>query len=378
MPRPPWPKPRAVLITGATGFLGAYLLRDLIDRTDAEMLCLVRARDATDGVRRVRANLDSYGLARDGDVARLVPVIGDLGSPKLGLDDAAFDALARRADVIFHNGGQVNFLAPYDNLEAANVDGTREVLRLATTGHVKPVHVVSTLGVCLTASNLGRTVRESDAPPAADEQGGGYNESKWVAEQLAFVARSRGVPITVHRPARITGDSRSGACNVGDYFSAWIRGCVQLGLAPHLPDESFDMAPVDYVGPAIARIALGHADANGNYHYYNARRLPIPQAIAAMQDAGLDVREVPYAEWRAALLKAVAAGEENALAAFAAQFPLVPDAREPLFDCSATEAAAASEGLACPAADRALFARYLQFLQARGALPMHADTAVHA
>ncbi|UZW60124.1 non-ribosomal peptide synthetase [Lysobacter enzymogenes] len=365
--------PRSVLITGATGFLGAYMVRELLDVSDAEILCLVRAGSDEDGLARIRNNLRGYELWREGDEARLRIVPGDLALPRLGLDEAAFDALAQRAEAIFHNGGQVNFLAPYEHLEAANVGGTREVLRLATRHRVKPVHLVSTLGVCLTASNLDRTVRESDPPPRADEQYGGYNQSKWVGEQLALLARERGLPVAIYRPARITGDSHTGASNAGDYFNAWIRGCVQLGRAPHLPDEAFDMAPVDYVGRAIVRIALGAGEANGTFHFYNRRRLPIPDAVRAMREAGLQVEEIDYPQWRRELLAQAAVSRENALAPFAGLFPEHPNPREPQFDCSASTRAVEPLGLICPPADAALMRLYLRFLQARGVLPAPAE-----
>jgi myxalamid-type nonribosomal peptide synthetase MxaA len=377
-PRAPREAPRSVLLTGATGFLGAYVLRDLIDFSDAEVVCLVRADTPEDGIRRIRRNLESYRLWRDGDERRLVPVLGDLGSPRLGLDDAGFAALADRVDAIVHNGGQVNFIAPYETLEAANVGGTREVLALATTGHLKPVQLVSTLGVYLTRRHVGVVVTEDHAPPDGPGQYSGYNQSKWVGEQLALVARARGVPVAIHRPARITGDVQHGISNPGDYFNAWIRGCAQLGLAPHLPGDFFDMTPVDYVARTVVKVLLGAGGANDNYHYFNPRTLPATVAVAAMRDRIGGIDAVPYAQWRRALLDAVASGADNALKPFAGLFPeesgepREPGADMPLFDCSATEAVAASFGEHCPAADRVLFERYLDFLQSSGALPCNA------
>ncbi len=374
-PRAPRESPRSVLLTGATGFLGAYVLRDLIDFSDAEVVCLVRADMPEDGIRRIRRNLESYRLWRDGDERRLVPVLGDLGSARLGLDEAGFAALADRVDAIVHNGGQVNFIAPYETLEAANVGGTREVLALATLGHLKPVQLVSTLGVYLTRRHVGVVVAEDHAPPDGAGQYSGYNQSKWVGEQLALVARERGVPVAIHRPARITGDVQHGISNPGDYFNAWIRGCAQLGLAPHMPGDFFDMTPVDYVARTVVKVLLGAGDANGNYHYFNPRTLPATDAVAVMRERIGGIDEVPYAQWRRALLDAVAAGADNALKPFAGLFPeesgepREPGADMPVFDCSATEAVAASFGAICPPADRALFERYLGFLQSSGVLP---------
>ncbi|GAB3390087.1 non-ribosomal peptide synthetase [Lysobacter fragariae] len=368
--------PRSVLITGATGFLGAYIARELLDTTQAELLCLVRADTVADGLRRVRANLESYGLWRDGDETRLVPLPGDLSQPLLGLGDDGFTTLAQRADLIFHNGGQVNFLAPYEHMEAANVQGTVEVLRLATHTLVKPVHLVSTLGVYATEHYVGKTVLESDPAPLPDGQSGGYNQSKWVGEQLALVARERGLPVAIYRPARITGDSRTGAGNVGDYFNAWIRGCVQLGMAPHLPRDAFDMAPVDYVGRAIVRIALGAGDANGNFHFFNPHRLSLPDAIVAIRAAGHALDEVPYEQWREALVATSSTSRENALTPFAGMFPAQEwDPAEPAFDCSASRDAVEPLGLTCPPADQSLFSLYLRYLHERGALPTPAAAA---
>ncbi len=381
-PVAPRAAPKSVLLTGATGFLGAYVLRDLIDLSAAEVVCLVRADSAEDGVRRIRSNLESYGLWREGYDARLVPVLGDLSSPLLGLTPSAFEALAQRVDAIVHNGGQVNFIAPYAHLEAANVGGTREVLRLATTAHLKPVQLVSTLGVYVTPLHSGVNVAESHVPPDGPGQEGGYNQSKWVGEQLGLLARARGVPLAIHRPARITGDGVSGISNPGDYFNAWIRGCVQLGMAPHAPDDFFDMTPVDYVARTVVRVLLGAGDANGNYHYFNPHTLPVTEAVAAIRERVCPIEEVDYRQWRQALMASIAAGEDNALKPFAGLFAEAPDPtqaaadttdddvqRIPVFDCTATEAIGAPWGERCLPADRALFERYLRFLQSRGALP---------
>ncbi|MCU1349769.1 MAG: linear gramicidin synthetase subunit, partial [Acidobacteria bacterium] len=361
--------PRAVLLTGATGFLGAFLAEELLRTTAATLYCLVRAASTGDALRRIEENLAAYGLGSAFDRERIIPLLGDLALPHLGLDEATLAHLAATIDVIYHNGGAVNFVVPYEKLEAANVDGTREVLRLAARTRVKPVHLVSTLGVHFTKPRIGQTVTESDALPPGSDVLGGYNETKWVADRVARRARAEGVPVSIHRPARITGDSRTGALNPTDLFYSWIKGCLQLGS---FPDDApvLNMAPVNHVARSIVALSLDGA-APADYHYFNNRTLPLETLVATLRGRGFPAEIVPYRIWIASLHRAVERGEDNALAKFIALME-EPDEGEPSFDCTATEAALAALGVVCPPADAALLNRYLDQLTARGFLPVPA------
>ncbi|MEA2695592.1 MAG: hypothetical protein QOJ16_4979, partial [Acidobacteriota bacterium] len=138
--------PGAVLLTGGTGFLGAYLLAELLRATPARVLCLVRAGSPEEGVARLRQPLAARGLWEEGWEGRLEALPGDLARPRLGLSEARFTTLAREIGAVFHNGAQVHFLKPYEALRAANVEGTREVIRHACARGVA-LHSVSTLSV---------------------------------------------------------------------------------------------------------------------------------------------------------------------------------------------------------------------------------------
>src|SRR5690606_39948030 len=133
-----------VLLTGATGFLGAYLLRELLDRTTARVWCLVRAASAEHGMARIHTTLGNYRLWEPEFATRIVPVPGDLAAPGLGLSALDRTRLVEQVQVIYHNGARVNHLEPYARLRQANVVGTRKILRLSTPGHAKPLHFVST------------------------------------------------------------------------------------------------------------------------------------------------------------------------------------------------------------------------------------------
>ena len=137
-------KPNSILLTGATGFLGTFLLNELLQQTSADIYCLVRAENDTLAQERIENKLKSYLLWDDSVRKRIIPIVGDLSQPLLGLSRDRFNAIAKSVDVIYHNGAWVNFTYPYSQLKAANVSGTQEVLRLAVQSKVKPVHFIST------------------------------------------------------------------------------------------------------------------------------------------------------------------------------------------------------------------------------------------
>jgi acyl carrier protein len=116
-----------VLLTGATGFLGAWLLRELAE-TSGALTCLVRGHDGRD---RVRRNLTRYGLWREAYWSRVRVVCGDIRQPHLGLEPREYHALANQVDVIHHAAADVNWTLPYDGLREPNVIGKVALSRLS-------------------------------------------------------------------------------------------------------------------------------------------------------------------------------------------------------------------------------------------------------
>jgi amino acid adenylation domain/thioester reductase domain len=350
--------PHRALLTGATGFLGAFLARELLTRTPATLVCLVRAGSAEHGRDRVVQALRRYDLWDPAFADRIEVVCADLAAPGLGLDEGTLAELRESVDTIYHNGGLVNFLHPYDRLRPANVDATVDLLRIAAAVTPARLHYVSTLGIYLGPAFARRTVTETMAPDDPTGLAGGYNQTKWVADALVRTARERGLAVTLHRPARITGDSRTGASNPDDYFSALLRCCAEVGCVPDLPWGE-DLAPVDYVAAAIVRLSIDGHDG----HYFNEHVLGYADIAAEM---GLDL--VPNAEWLARVRRGVDEGTVTAFAAFVPQLSDEPAEPQHWFDCSLTRSRLAPAGIACPPADRALLRRYLDYLGSRGLL----------
>src|SRR6185369_8251276 len=302
--RPHSSDPRAVLLTGATGFLGAFLLRDLLAHTGAAVHCLVRGDSVADARQRIERNLEAHGIAPGAAAERIVPVPGDLGAPLLGLPEDAFAALAATVEAIYHAGARVNFTYPYAALRAANVGGTVELLRLAALGDAggaRPIHFVSSIAVfaagSFTPDHAG--MEDSDLP-ATEGLFSGYPQTKWVSEKILGLARERGLRSTIFRPGVIGGDSQSGVGNTRDLVWAFVKACLQLGQAPAM-DGRFDPAPVDFVSRAIVELSLRRENLDHAFHFVNPRYISWRELFAFAATLGYPLRIVPQEAWNRAL-----------------------------------------------------------------------------
>ena len=345
----------AVLVTGATGFLGAFLLDELLRATTAEIHCLVRARSPAAGLQRLRDTLEMYALWDDRLAERIVPVIGDLGQSCFGLDEHEFAALADRIDGVYHNGALVNFLYPYASLRAANVLGTQEAIRLACHGRLKPLHYVSTLAVVNTAQlDANGRVREDAALGPIDGVDSGYVQTKWAAEHLVLAARARGLPVSIYRPSRIMGHSVTGASNHDDFMMRMIVGSIQLGSAPSI-DKEENLAPVDFMAQAIVRLSLQRDAVGRIYHVMNPQPTRFDTVIEAIQQAGYPVQVVPFETWHQALFAAARSEQDNVLYPLLSFLSAMPTERiwidvlsMPRFDCQNTLDGLANTPIRCP------------------------------
>ncbi|NIF50917.1 thioester reductase domain-containing protein [Burkholderia sp. Ax-1724] len=286
-----------VLLTGATGFLGVHLLEELLQDTQADVHCVVRAADAASGHRRIVDALKGHGIWNESWTSRIVAVPGDLALPRLGMSDQVFSNLASDIDAIYHNGALVNFVYPYSSLKQVNVMATQDVLRLASLHKTKPVHYVSTVG---TLNRFAETIPEVLAVPLHDRLTSGYEQSKWVAEQMLAIAAQRGLPVSVYRPSRIVGHSRSGRMNVDDLFCRLIKGIVLFGKAPR--DTGFDnMLPVDVVSRLIVRTSMHPAVHGKAIHVVNPQWNSMDALVDFIEGEGFAIERMDYESWLEAL-----------------------------------------------------------------------------
>jgi thioester reductase-like protein len=296
LPQPAPSREARLLLTGATGFFGAFVLDELLRRTHAQIHCLVRAPSERAARERLRANLERYRLDPPRFSDRVTVIVGDLAKPQLGLDAGEWDDLARRLDTIYHTGAQVDLLQPYGRLEAANVGGTWELVRLATTTWLKVVHFVSTVSAATPdaatpeAAGAGPLER-APAPPTVS----GYASSKRRAERLVVSARAQGVPASVYRLPRLSGDSRTGIGNPRDLALQVLTRMLEYGTAPDL-DLTEEWIPVDATARLLVETARTRPDG-GLFVLAATGNVTLHHVLAAARERGHDITVRPAREW---------------------------------------------------------------------------------
>jgi len=315
------PEPKAILLTGATGFLGAFLLAELLQQTTADIYCLVRSDKIEDSHTKLQTILESYKVWNEVWSSRIIPIVGDLSKPLLGLEIEKFQQLASTIDVIYHNGAWVHHIYPYSILKAANVLGTQEALRLASLVKTKPVHFISSSGVVAAKIESGvKLVLEQDSLNENELPSNGYCQTKWVAEKLVQTAAERGIPISIYRPSRISGHSQTGVFNSNDFLYKLIIGCVQLGSAPDI-DIRDNIVPVDYVSKAIVHLSKQEESIGKTFHLVHPQTLHTNTLIEHIRSLGYAIEQVSYDQWREKLLNITQGSLDHPLYSLVPFFP---------------------------------------------------------
>jgi L-aminoadipate-semialdehyde dehydrogenase len=311
--------PPTIFLTGATGFLGSYILHELLQLPiNARVVAHVRAKDAAAALARLESISKAYGLWSPSWLAsdRLSAVVGDISKPQLGLSTPEWTRLAASVDVVVHNGAQVNWMLPYSSLRAANVLATLECVRLCTSGRAKTLAFVSSTSTLdsehyIRLSQSGGRVMESD-DLAGSRKGlaTGYGQSKWASEFVVREAGRRGLRGAVVRPGYVTGDPATGVSVTDDFLVRLWKGCVQVGARPAIPN-SLNAVPVPRVARVVAAAALGPpAPAAGGGEgsppfgvlQVTARpRASLDGWMSALDAHGYAVLRVPYELWRDAV-----------------------------------------------------------------------------
>ncbi|MCF1594999.1 non-ribosomal peptide synthetase [Streptomyces muensis] len=364
--------PREILLTGATGFVGAFLLAELLERTSARVHCLVRARTDAEAGERLTGALRRYGidLGPTPDDPRLNVVLGDLAAEGLGLAPAHWARLRERVDTIVHSGAHVHHLSPYTLLKPANVEGTRTLLRLAAEGRPKAFHHLSTLGVF--GPGQGSRLVTEDSPTDGEKHpfGNGYAASKWVADRLVERAFERGATGGIHRLGRIWAHTSTGAVSPDDMFSRLLTSCAALGRHPVGPDLEEALLPVDVLARAVVGLILTGTGTASVHHLHHPRRVGAGVFMSGYDRMhGTASEPVPLTEWLHCLRRASERGQDLSILPYQVYLEEharnAPDPQQPTleFENDRTLQRLRDLAVAIPDIDEAAISRYWDFVE---------------
>lgn len=269
LPGRPKNPPVAILLTGATGFIGRFLLRRLLDSCEqSKIYCLVRASSQQHASTRLKDVLSQWDLWRRGDEDRLVAIPSDLVKPRLGLSTEDYRHLSETIDTIFHCATNVNHLQNYATAKAANVDSVNALLRLTTTQRPKFLNFISTLAIFNSQGQPKGRVVDEESPINAENHltENGYETSKWVAEKIILMAQERAVPCNVYRLGLVWADSEKGRFDPQQREYRVLKSCLLAGCG--ITDYTYEMqpVPVDFVVDAILLLAEQNPQGGQIFH----------------------------------------------------------------------------------------------------------------
>lgn len=276
-----------VFLTGATGFLGAHILNDLLQTTQASIYCLVRAENQAKAENRLFELLNFYfsdkyfGLLGK----RIFVINGEITLERMGLSNNIYSQLAERISIVIHAAALVKRYGDYSEFEKVNIKGTKEII-VFSTFNKKKLNYISTVGV--SGNNLEQKVEnlrmtENDFFIGQNYEDNVYLKSKFEAENLIFKAMDAGLNATVFRVGNLTGRYTDGhfQANINENaFYNLLKSLIEVKIIPDkLLEQYLEFTPVDFCSRAVVEL-LKFKEADGRvFHLINHKVVNIREVF---------------------------------------------------------------------------------------------------
>lgn len=290
---------RNLFITGATGFLGAYLVREYLEKSAAHLYLMVRGSTTSEAEGRLLKKLDFY--FGDGYFEefqdRMTVVKGDLSQKHLGIDETQYKRLSSLVDGVIHCAANVRHYGNREEINKINVTGTQEVVNFCRTGGKKRIFYISTMSVGLNMVSEGWSYHfvEEDVP-LSNEKGNVYIDSKIIAEAIVREALPE-LNGQILRVGNVVNDSETGAFqeNVADNaFMTQLSEYKKRGAAPDIDIPFIDLSFVNETARAVC--LLSSSSAEGTFHLFNPSTITLRDICESFH-----IKMIPFKEYLATL-----------------------------------------------------------------------------
>jgi amino acid adenylation domain-containing protein/thioester reductase-like protein len=297
----------AILLCGATGFLGSYLLNRILTGRGETVHMIIRAADSAEAFKRLEEKYSYYfgGGSLAPYLSRVKVYAGDLGRDRLGLSAEDYSRLAETIDCVFNSAANVRHFGHYEQFHEANVVTVENLVKFCRDKKLKDLNHVSTMSVC--AGDIeGSAVAlfTEDDTDIGQRSGNYYLETKLAGEKAAIAARDSGVCVNIFRAGNLTFDSKSGLCQQNIDENAFYRILKSIALLGAVPDtlDDAEFSFVDCAARAMLLLFDKKELAGGTYHIRNDKPQKLSRLLSA-PDSGLDMRVTSFSEFIELLIR---------------------------------------------------------------------------
>jgi thioester reductase-like protein len=294
-----------ILLTGSTGYLGIYLLMELLKKTDSNIYTVIRAENDQKAEQRLIHKLEFY-FGRDiykRYKGRIYVLRGDLTQEGFGIQPADYLHLEETIDCIINSAAKVEHYGKYEEFYKINVGGVDEVVKLAKQGRKKDIHHISTIATGLGniegTDNKLFTEYDFDMGQKTDNY---YILTKIKAEKKLLEARQNGLNVNIYRIGDAVFDSRTGRFQENienNFIYLMMRALLKLKAMPALGTEIvlFDFAYIDYLSKAVVLLLTREALKNEVFHVFNPRDVTFKDFIEDSEYIGMNIRGMQFGDF---------------------------------------------------------------------------------
>ena len=283
-----------VLLTGGTGFLGVHVLKELLRKTEAHVVCLLRGPDTATARKRVMLRLIEAGLSQTESFDQRIEICcGDVSQEYFGIPKHQFDDLTRQVTHVIHCAADVSTVADYQTLRGANLLGTASIIRFSAQGRPKRLMFTSTLSVFVNSDQHQGRLLESDDLSLTKYVYGGYAQTKWAAEWLLRKCRGLLPELQIMRLGLLVPDQHSGPSSRTDLLTLTVQALAKLECVPLCVNSlRMDTTPVSFASAAMVELLMQPAQGLFTFHIAHPAGIPAVELFQILRDLSPNIEQV--------------------------------------------------------------------------------------
>ncbi|QEN04710.1 amino acid adenylation domain-containing protein [Thiospirochaeta perfilievii] len=284
----------SVLITGATGFIGAYIVKEYLENCSSILYLLIRGKNLGEAQGRFLKKMNFY-FGPEFIIkykSRIIVVLGDIRDKNLGMDDKVYQKLSQSIESVIHGAANVHHYGDREEIYRVNVNGTRNILKFCTSGSLKKIFFISTISIGLNSVNETWGIHfTEDEISDTDDMGNVYLDSKIKAEaEVREILPLIGGQIL--RLGNVVNDSNNGVFQENREENAFYNLMFEFKKRRVIPDIEVPFMDLSFVNETAQAIRLlTTCSLNGTYHIFNPNRVSLQDIFVDQNITIVDLEE---------------------------------------------------------------------------------------